>query len=135
MSFIRSVLRYHCKGRRRADAHHGPGSRWRNQRCRSRYAPPVRYLPLRLIAVLAEYFVVDQSQLVRMPAHMSYEEGSTLTIAAATAWSSLYGHHPTLKAGNTVLCLGTGGVSLFAAQVGFRVDVMESITNVCRRLH
>lgn len=52
-----------------------------------------------------------------MPAHMSYEEGSTLTIAAATAWSSLYGHHPTLKAGNTVLCLGTGGVSLFAAQV------------------
>jgi NADPH:quinone reductase-like Zn-dependent oxidoreductase len=56
-----------------------------------------------------------------MPSHMTYEEGSTLTIAAATAWSSLYGHQPKLQAGNTVLCLGTGGVSLFAAQVSIVV--------------
>lgn len=69
------------------------------------------------LSSFTEYFVVDQSQLVAMPAHMTYEEGSTLTIAAATAWSSLYGHHPKLKAGDTVLCLGSGGVSLFAAQV------------------
>ena len=48
---------------------------------------------------------------------MTYEQASTLTIAAATAQNSLYGHHPIMKAGDTVLCLGTGGVSLFAAQV------------------
>ena len=52
-----------------------------------------------------------------MPSHMTYEQASTLTIAAATAQNSLYGHHPILQAGDTVLCMGTGGVSLFAAQV------------------
>ena len=79
-----------------------------------------RSLP-NLTATLLEYYVVDQSQLVPMPSHMTFEEGSTLTIAAATAWSSLYGHQPKLQPGNTVLCLGTGGVSLFAAQVGYPV--------------
>lgn len=73
----------------------------------------------RLTPAYPEYYVIDQSQLVPMPTHMTFEEGSTLTIAAATAWSSLYGHQPKLEPGNTVLCLGTGGVSLFAAQVSF----------------
>jgi NADPH:quinone reductase-like Zn-dependent oxidoreductase len=65
----------------------------------------------------SEYFTVDQTQLVRMPSHMTFEQASTLPIAAATAQNSLYGHHPVLQAGDTVLCMGTGGVSLFAAQV------------------
>lgn len=66
-----------------------------------------------------------------MPAHMSFEEGSTLTIAAATAWSSLYGYHPKLQAGDTVLYLGTGGVSLFAAQVSvISLDTTCSAPNI-----
>lgn len=67
--------------------------------------------------IASEYFLLDASDLVHLPQHMSFEEGSTLPIAATTAWNSLYGHHPKLQAGQTVLCLGTGGVSLFAAQV------------------
>lgn len=65
----------------------------------------------------AEFLVCDEEDLVMMPKHMSMEEGSTLPVAFTTAWSSLFSHHPTLQAGQTVLCLGTGGVSLCAAQV------------------
>ncbi|KAJ9121225.1 hypothetical protein QFC24_004900 [Naganishia onofrii] len=89
----------------------------------------VRGLGGAINGIAQEYFVVDQSQLVAMPAHMTYEEGSTLTIAAATAWSSLYGHHPKLKAGDTVLCLGSGGVSLFAAQIALNAGAKVIITS------
>lgn len=40
-----------------------------------------------------------------------------MPVAYTTAWSSLFSHHPKLQSGQTVLCLGTGGVSLCAAQV------------------
>lgn len=88
---------------------------------------PPQYLPLdavftnpcftRCLFSRLEYFSIDQTQLVRMPSHMTFEQASTLPIAAATAQNSLYGHHPVLKAGDTVLCMGTGGVSIAAAQV------------------
>lgn len=64
-----------------------------------------------------EYMIVDQEDLVKIPAHMSYEEASTLPIACGTAWNALYGHSATIQSGDTVLCMGTGGVSLFAAAV------------------
>lgn len=67
--------------------------------------------------VATDYFVCDEEEAVAIPSHFSYEEGATLPVGFATAWSSLYSHYPKLQAGNTVLCLGTGGVSLCAAQV------------------
>lgn len=66
--------------------------------------------------VLAEYVVFEQDGVVPLPAHMSYEEGATLPCAAVTAWNALYGGKP-LRAGETVLILGTGGVSIFALQL------------------
>ena len=68
-----------------------------------------------LDGVLAEYMVLDQEGLVRLPEHMSYEEGSTLACAAVTAWNALM-HSGRIRAGDTVLALGTGGVSIFALQ-------------------
>ena len=65
--------------------------------------------------VLAEYRVFDEDGLVALPDHLSYEEGATLPCAAVTAWNALYGLTP-LRAGETVLTLGTGGVSIFAIQ-------------------
>lgn len=65
--------------------------------------------------VLTEYQVFDADGLVRLPDGLSFEEGATLPCAAVTAWNSLYGCKP-LKAGETVLALGTGGVSVFAIQ-------------------
>ncbi|KIR67077.1 alcohol dehydrogenase [Cryptococcus bacillisporus CA1873] len=67
--------------------------------------------------VAAEYFVCEQSEALKIPKSFSHQDASTLAIAYSTAWSSLYSHHPRLQAGDTVLCLGTGGVSLCAAQI------------------
>jgi NADPH:quinone reductase-like Zn-dependent oxidoreductase len=65
---------------------------------------------------LADYMIIHQDSAVRAPAGMSDEEASTLPIAALTAWYSLMdvGH---LQPGQTVLVQGTGGVSIFAAQI------------------
>ncbi|ORY35335.1 putative alcohol dehydrogenase [Naematelia encephala] len=67
--------------------------------------------------VAAEYFVCDEEEAVLVPSNFSFAEGATLPVGYTTAWSSLFSHHPKLQAGHTVLCLGTGGVSLCAAQL------------------
>ncbi|KAG6823881.1 hypothetical protein H0H93_002900 [Arthromyces matolae] len=46
-----------------------------------------------------------------IPAHLSYEEASTLPCAGLTAYNALNGSVP-VKAGDYVLVLGTGGVSM-----------------------
>lgn len=69
-----------------------------------------------LDGVLGEYVLFDQHGLVKLPEHLSFEEGATLPCAAVTAWNALYGGKP-LIAGQTVLILGTGGVSMFALQL------------------
>ncbi len=65
---------------------------------------------------LADYKVVSQEAVVRLPDSLSFEEGSTLPCAAVTAWTALSGSVP-IRAGQTVLTLGTGGVSIFALQL------------------
>ena len=64
-----------------------------------------------------------------MPDALSFEEAATLPCAAVTAWHALIGHGD-LQAGQTVLTLGTGGVSLFALQIakmhGARVIITSS---------
>ncbi|RYD65133.1 MAG: NAD(P)-dependent alcohol dehydrogenase, partial [Verrucomicrobiaceae bacterium] len=68
-----------------------------------------------LDGVLREYGAFPEDSLVRIPEHLSYEEAATLPCAAVTAWHALV-NVGNLKAGETVLTLGTGGVSLFALQ-------------------
>jgi NADPH:quinone reductase-like Zn-dependent oxidoreductase len=65
---------------------------------------------------LAEYMIIHEDSAVRAPAGMSDEEASTLPIAALTAWYSLMDVGQ-LQPGQTVLVQGTGGVSIFAAQI------------------
>ena len=65
--------------------------------------------------VLREFGAFDEEGLVRIPDHLSYEEASTLPCAAVTAWHAL-AVSGNLKAGHSVLTLGTGGVSIFALQ-------------------
>ncbi len=68
-----------------------------------------------LDGVLAEYRVFSETGLARMPARLSFEQGSTLPCAALTAWHALF-EKTTLRPGETILVLGSGGVSLFALQ-------------------
>ncbi|KAF7775726.1 hypothetical protein Agabi119p4_4119 [Agaricus bisporus var. burnettii] len=65
--------------------------------------------------VLTQYRTFPAHSLVKFPEHFSYEEASTLPCAALTAYNALNGPVP-IKAGDTVLILGTGGVSIFGLQ-------------------
>jgi NADPH:quinone reductase-like Zn-dependent oxidoreductase len=64
-----------------------------------------------------ELWLLDEQGLVTVPAHLSDEEAATLPCAALTAWNALT-VRGNLRAGDTVLVQGTGGVSLFALQFG-----------------
>ncbi|OZH52789.1 NADPH:quinone oxidoreductase [Hydrocoleum sp. CS-953] len=64
--------------------------------------------------MLAEYVVLSENGVVNIPAHLSDTEAATLPCAAVTAWHALI--EAGLKPGETVLVMGTGGVSLFALQ-------------------
>lgn len=65
--------------------------------------------------MLSQWICLDQEGVVMTPPHLSDEEAATLPCAAVTAWNALIakGH---VKAGDTVLLEGTGGVSIFALQ-------------------
>jgi len=65
--------------------------------------------------VLQEYRVFGSDEIVPYPAHLSVEEASTLPCAAVTAWHAL-SVSGGVQPGETVLTLGTGGVSVFAIQ-------------------
>ena len=79
--------------------------------------------------VLAGTIVMKETGLVHIPAHLNAEQAATLPCAAVTAWHALV-VRCRIKAGDTVLAIGTGGVSLFALQIarmhGARVVVLSS---------
>lgn len=90
---------------------------------------PMDALGSPLDGVLTEYAVFGEHGLLPIPAHLSYEEAATLPCAGVTAWNALVGGRQ-VKPGETVLTLGTGGVSLFALQLakaaGARVVITSS---------
>lgn len=65
--------------------------------------------------VFSTAHLFPETGLIHAPANFSHAEAATLPCSALTAWNALVerGH---LHAGQTVLLLGTGGVSLFALQ-------------------
>ena len=69
-----------------------------------------------LDGMLAEYVVLHEDGVVNIPESLSYEEAATLPCAGVTAWNGLMVSGRRVKPGDTVLCLGTGGVSMFAVQ-------------------
>ena len=78
--------------------------------------------------MLAEQVALREEGLVRIPEHLSYEEAATLPCAAVTAWNGLV-EQGGLKAGETVLVLGTGGVSIFALQIANLFGAKTLITS------
>ncbi|HXI77418.1 MAG TPA: NAD(P)-dependent alcohol dehydrogenase [Steroidobacteraceae bacterium] len=78
--------------------------------------------------VLAELVVFDEQNAVALPAHLSAASAATLPCAGVTAWRALADGH--IAPGESVLVLGTGGVSIFALQfarlAGARVIVTSS---------
>lgn len=82
-----------------------------------------------LPGVLSERVLLSEEGVVAVPPHLTDEEAASLPCAAVTAWNALFAASH-LKAGETVLVQGTGGVSLFALQfarlAGARVIVTSS---------
>jgi NADPH:quinone reductase-like Zn-dependent oxidoreductase len=82
-----------------------------------------------LDGTLRELGVFPETGLVNVPPHLDYAEAACLPCAGVTAWNAIV-EQGGVKAGDTVLVQGTGGVSLFALQFarmhGARVIVTSS---------
>ena len=103
-------------------------------------------MPLRALAsdlggsrdgVLADNIVLHEESIVKLPEHLTFQEAATLPCAAVTAWHALNAGEP-ISAGQTVLILGSGGVSVFALQfaheLGARVIATSSSDTKLDRL-
>jgi NADPH:quinone reductase-like Zn-dependent oxidoreductase len=66
--------------------------------------------------MLADEVILPADGVVRIPDHLSYEEAACLPCAAVTAWQALV-TRGRFQAGDSMLALGTGGVSVVAAQI------------------
>jgi len=65
--------------------------------------------------LLSEYAILPERATVPVPDYLTDEEAATLPCAGVTAWNALM-ESGQVQPGETVLLLGTGGVSLFALQ-------------------
>ncbi len=78
--------------------------------------------------MLAEHAVLEEDGVVKIPAHLSLEEGATLPCAGVTVWNAMT-EHAKLIAGQTVLLQGTGGVSIFGLQLARMMGIQVIITS------
>ena len=78
--------------------------------------------------VLSEYRCFSEDGLVSVPEHLSFEEAAALPCAAVTAWHALFEDAPQVP-GDTLLVQGTGGVSIFALQLGVAAGLRVIVTS------
>jgi NADPH:quinone reductase-like Zn-dependent oxidoreductase len=76
----------------------------------------------------AELMVVPARSVVRVPAHLTDVEAATLPFAGLTAWSAV-AEHGGVRAGDTVVIQGTGGVALFALQFAKLLGATAIVTS------
>lgn len=76
----------------------------------------------------AELVALDEDGLVPIPEHLSFEQAATLPCAGVTAWNAVV-EQGRVRPGDTVLALGTGGVSLFALQFAKAAGAQVIITS------
>ena len=88
--------------------------------------------------MLSEEVVLPEEGVIKIPGHLSFEEAACLPCAGLTAFYSLF-ERGDLQPGDSVLVLGTGGVSIFALQLatahGARVIVTSSNDAKLERAH
>lgn len=77
---------------------------------------------------LSDYFVLKAHAALPIPEQLSYEEAATLPCAAVTAWHALVSLG-NLRVGDTILLLGTGGVSIIALQLSKALGANVIITS------
>ena len=78
--------------------------------------------------MLVEEKVLPQLAWVKLPEHLSFEEGATLPCAGVTAWHALF-EAARLSPGESVLAQGTGGVSIFVLQLARAAGAQVVVTS------
>ena len=78
--------------------------------------------------MLVERIAVPAAAAVSIPAAMSFEAAACLPCAGVTAWAALFERRP-LYPGETLLLLGTGGVSILALDLAKRAGARVIITS------
>lgn len=67
--------------------------------------------------MLSQQVCGKASSFIRFPEYLTYQQASTLPCAGVTAWHALFETPQPAKKGETILIIGTGGVSVFAIQL------------------
>jgi NADPH:quinone reductase-like Zn-dependent oxidoreductase len=78
--------------------------------------------------MLADYVAIDEDDAAHAPATLNDAQAATLPVAAVTAWHAIAGRSR-VRAGDTVLVHGTGGVALFALQFAAALGACVAITS------
>lgn len=84
--------------------------------------------------MLREEVVLPESAWLEVPEHLTFEQAATLPCAGVTAWQALY-EVASLKAGDTVLLQGSGGVSVFALQLARAAGATVLVTSTSPAKH
>lgn len=99
---------------------------WQDGPFRGEYSGTTLGLPGPGLAT--ESAVLPTGALVAIPGALDFAQAATLPIAALTAWSALV-TEGAVQPGQTVLTLGTGGVSIFALQIAIALGATVIITS------
>jgi NADPH:quinone reductase-like Zn-dependent oxidoreductase len=79
--------------------------------------------------MLAQEVILDRDALVNIPEALSYVDAATLPCAGVTAWNAIFDSSNDIRPGDTVLLLGTGGVSILGLQLAKAAGLRTIITS------
>lgn len=79
--------------------------------------------------MLAEEVILHEQALAKIPASLDFVQAATMPCAAVTAWNAIFVSSNQIKPGDTVLLLGTGGVSVLGLQLAKAAGLRTIITS------
>ena len=82
----------------------------------------------------AEYTIVDQNLLAKIPTNVSFEEAAAVPLAGLTAWQGLFDHGKLKKDETVLIHAGAGGVGTYAIQLAKSIGA-KVITTASKKNH
>lgn len=79
--------------------------------------------------MLAEEVILHEDALAKIPASMTFIDAATMPCAGVTAWNAIFESSNNIRPGDTVLLLGTGGVSVLGLQLARAAGLQAIITS------
>jgi len=79
--------------------------------------------------MLAEEVILSEDALAKIPPGMRFVDAATMPCAGVTAWNAIFESSNAIRPGDTVLLLGTGGVSVLGLQLAKAAGLQAIITS------